>query len=51
MNAGSVGFPYDAAAAGRRMLETGWFDEESVAAALVDAVDPMVITRLFEGAG
>jgi hypothetical protein len=42
--------PYDAAGAGARMLEAGWLDEESIAAALIDPVDPMVVTRLFEGA-
>ena len=40
--------PYDAAAAGRRMLEAGWPDRQSVEAALIDPVDPMVVTRLFE---
>lgn len=39
---------YDAAAAGRRMLEAGWPDERSVMAALVEPVDPLVVTRLFE---
>jgi len=39
---------YDAAAAGRRMLDAGWPDEQSVGAALVDPVEPMVITRIFE---
>ena len=42
--------PYDAEAAGRRMLEeAGWPDERSVGAALIDPVDPMVVTRIFEG--
>ena len=40
--------PYDAAAAGRRMLAAGWPDERSVNAALVDPVEPMVVTRIFE---
>ena len=40
--------PYDAAAAGRRMLAAGWPDERSVMAALVDPVDPLVVTRIFE---
>jgi predicted phosphodiesterase len=42
--------PYDAARAGARMLDAGWLDGESIAAALTDPVDPMVVTRLFEGA-
>jgi predicted phosphodiesterase len=42
--------PYDAKAAGRRMLEeAGWPDERSLSAALIDPVDPMVVTKLFEG--
>ena len=41
---------YDAARAGARMLEAGWLDRESIAAALTDPVDPMVVTRLFEDA-
>jgi len=40
--------PYDARAAGTRMLGVGWPDEESVAAALVDPVEPIVVTQLFE---
>jgi predicted phosphodiesterase len=39
---------YDAAAAGRRMLDTGWPDDRSVGAALLDPIAPDVITRLFE---
>ncbi|HEX8207108.1 MAG TPA: metallophosphoesterase family protein [Solirubrobacteraceae bacterium] len=39
---------YDAAGAGRRMLEAGWPDARSVNASLVDPVDPMVVTRIFE---
>ena len=39
---------YDAAGAGARMLEAGWPDEQSVAAALVDPVEPIVVTRFFE---
>jgi putative phosphoesterase len=38
---------YDAAAAGRRMLGCG-FDEESLRAALIEPVEPMVVTRIFE---
>jgi predicted phosphodiesterase len=41
--------PYDSAAAGRRMLEAGWPDERSIGAALIEPIDPMVVTRLFEG--
>jgi predicted phosphodiesterase len=40
--------PYDAAAAGRRMLDAGWPDERSVGAALIEPVEPMVVTRIFE---
>jgi predicted phosphodiesterase len=39
---------YDAAAAGRRMLDAGWPDNRSVGAALVEPLAPDVITRLFE---
>ena len=39
---------YDAAGAGARMLEAGWADERSVRAALIEPVDPMTITRIFE---
>jgi diadenosine tetraphosphatase ApaH/serine/threonine PP2A family protein phosphatase len=40
--------PYDAAAAGRRILAAGWPDERSVGAALIEPVEPMVVTRIFE---
>jgi predicted phosphodiesterase len=40
---------YDAAGAGARMLAAGWPDEGSVAAALIDPVDPRTITEFFEG--
>ena len=40
--------PYDAATAGVRMLAAGWPDEESVRAALIEPVEPMVVTNLFE---
>jgi predicted phosphodiesterase len=43
--------PYDAAGAGARILAAGWPDERSVAAALVDPVEPIVVTRIFEGIG
>ena len=39
---------YDAAGAGRRMLAAGWPDERSVGAALIDPVEPIVVTRIFE---
>jgi predicted phosphodiesterase len=41
---------YDGAAAGRRMLAAGWPDERSIAAGLIEPVDPMFVTKLFEGA-
>lgn len=40
--------PYDAARAGARILAAGWPDERSVGAALVDPVEPIVVTRIFE---
>jgi len=40
--------PYDAAGAGRRMLAAGWPDERSIRAALVDPVEPIVVTEIFE---
>ena len=39
---------YDAAGAGRQMLASGWPDELSVNAALVEPVEAIVVTRLFE---
>ena len=39
---------YDAAAAGARILAAGWPDERSVAGALTDPVEPIVVTRIFE---
>ena len=39
---------YDAARAGERMIEAGWPDVRSINAALVDPVDPIVVTRMFE---
>ena len=39
---------YDAVAAGERMLAAGWPDEQSVGAALIDPVEPIVVTRIFE---
>jgi predicted phosphodiesterase len=40
--------PYDAAAAGAKMLAAGWPDERSIRASLIDPVDPVTITRFFE---
>jgi predicted phosphodiesterase len=40
---------YDAARAGARILETGWPDEQSVGAALIEPVEPITVTRIFEG--
>jgi len=39
---------YDAAGAGRRMLAAGWPDEQSIDAALIDPVEAIVVTRIFE---
>lgn len=39
---------YDHAAAGERMLAAGWPDELSIGGALIDPVEPMVVTRIFE---
>ncbi len=40
---------YDGAAAGRRMLGAGWPDQDSIDGGLIDPVDPMFVTKLFEG--
>jgi predicted phosphodiesterase len=40
--------PYDAPAAGHRMLAAGWPDERSVRAALIEPVEPSVVTQIFE---
>jgi predicted phosphodiesterase len=40
---------YDGAAAGRRMLDAGWPDRDSIEGGLIDPVDPMFVTKLFEG--
>jgi predicted phosphodiesterase len=40
---------YDAARAGARLLEAGWPDERSIRAALIEPVEPIVVTRIFEG--
>jgi predicted phosphodiesterase len=39
---------YDAAGAGHRILAAGWPDERSVGAALVEPVEPIVVTKIFE---
>ncbi len=39
---------YDAAATGARFLADGWPDEQSVNAALIDPVEPIVVARIFE---
>lgn len=39
---------YDAAGAGARILEAGWPDQRSVNAALIDPVEPIIVTRIFE---
>ncbi len=40
---------YESAAAGRRMLACGWADQRSLDGALIEPVDPMFVTKLFEG--
>jgi predicted phosphodiesterase len=40
---------YDAARAGARILAAGWPDERSVRAALVEPVEAITVTRIFEG--
>jgi predicted phosphodiesterase len=39
---------YDAAAAGARILAAGWPDERSTGASMLEPVDPMVVTRMFQ---
>jgi predicted phosphodiesterase len=39
---------YDHVAAGRRMLDTGYPDVESIEGSLIEPVDAIVVTRLFE---
>jgi len=41
---------YDAVGAGRRFLASGWPDQESLRAALIEPVEPVVVTRIFEDA-
>jgi predicted phosphodiesterase len=40
--------PYDARRAGERMLAAGWPDARSVTASLIEPVEPLVVTRIFE---
>ena len=40
---------YDAARAGARLLKAGWPDERSIRASLIEPVEPIVVTRIFEG--
>jgi putative phosphoesterase len=40
---------YDAGRAGARLLEAGWPDERSIRASLIEPVEPIVVTRIFEG--
>jgi predicted phosphodiesterase len=40
--------PYDAKAAGQRMLDAGWPDERSIGASLLDPMPAIEITRFFE---
>jgi putative phosphoesterase len=40
---------YEAARAGARLLEAGWPDERSIRASLIEPVEPIVVTRIFEG--
>jgi predicted phosphodiesterase len=42
--AAAVGAP-----AGARLLEAGWPDERSIRASLIEPVEPIVVTRIFEG--
>jgi putative phosphoesterase len=39
---------YDARRAGERILAAGWPDGRSVTAALIEPVEPIVVTRIFE---
>jgi predicted phosphodiesterase len=39
---------YNAVATGERMLAAGWPDEQSIRAALIEPVEPSVVTRIFE---
>jgi hypothetical protein len=38
----------DAAAGGTRMFAAGWPDERSIAGALVEPVEAIVVSRIFE---
>lgn len=39
---------YDAVGAGKRLLEAGWPDAESTGASLIDPIEAITITRIFE---
>jgi len=39
---------YDHSSAGRRMLDAGYPDTESIEGSLIEPVEPIVVTRLFE---
>jgi hypothetical protein len=39
---------YDAKGAGERILASGWPDDESIGASLVDPVEAITVTRIFE---
>jgi putative phosphoesterase len=39
---------YDAVKAGERMLAAGWPDARSIGGALIDPVEPLVVTEIFE---
>lgn len=39
---------YDAAGAGARFLAAGWPDQQSIRGALIEPVEPIVVTRIFE---
>jgi predicted phosphodiesterase len=40
---------YDSATAGERMLATDWPGADSIKASLLDPIDPLEVTQLFEG--
>jgi putative phosphoesterase len=41
---------YDAATAGRRFLMSGWPDRDSIHASLIEPIEPIEVTRIFEDA-
>ena len=40
--------PYDHVGAGTRILAAGWPDEPSTRAALIEPMEPILITQMFE---